>query len=415
MTSYTPYPVPTPWINQSSAPSYNASNQIKSSGSPQGFVVNPYASQGGSNPQYASPADVLGASVVKPYSQQIPSPAPSSQPQQTPQPGGGGGGSAPSSGPRTITEQDALNMGLDWNNLPGGYARSGPSADALAEQARNEINAGYDAYFSQLDQMMGNIPGQRKGQEQIVQNSYNQGVSDLGAQKTQGMADLATQRRKTGESQVKTLADIADNIRNLFQTGNVMLGTRGAGDSSAANQYSYAVTKLGSKQRGDVMAQTRSIEADIGDREAKLNNIVTQETSKLKTNLDNQILQIAQYFQDAQNQILQAKANGQLQRGQSLQSLSNQLLQNAQQQLMMADQDFRNRQNSLLSWAESNSRTIGELKNNLAQIGGYQAPGVQAQSINGTPTFDAQGNMSAPMWSSAARSVERDQYGNIIR
>lgn len=323
----------------------------------------------------------------------------------------GGGG-------RTITEQDALKLGLDWNNLPGGYSRaqSGPSPDALAEQARGEINAGYDSYFSQLDQMLGSLPQQQKGQEQIVENNYAQGVSELGSQKESSMADLNTQRRKTGEAQVKSLADIAENIRSLFQTGNVMLGTRGAGDSSAADRYSYAVTKLGSKQRGDVMAQTRSIENDIQDREAKLNNIVTQETQKLKTNRDNQILQVAQYFQDATNQLLQAKAQGQLQKGQSLASLSTQLLQVAQQRLMAADADFRNRQNSLMSWAESNSKTIGELKSNLAALGQYNAPAVQAGQVNGVPTFDAQGNMSAPLWSTGSSSTEKkDIYGNPIR
>lgn len=406
MPTYTPYPAPTPWINQPSAPSYADSNAIKASGSPQGFVVNPY-----SGPQFASPADVSIAGVSKPYVPQIQAPQPSAATTSQTQSSGG-----------NITEQEAVAKGLDWNNLPSGYSRNipaqqGPSqADLLAQQTRNEINTGFDNYFSELDRMLGNIPSQQAGQNQMVENNYNQGISDINAQKASSMGDLATQRRKTGESQVKSLADIADNIRSLFQTGNVMLGTRGAGDSSAADRYSYAVTKLGSKQRGDVMAQTRSIEADIGDREAKLNNIVTQETAKLKTNRDNQILQVAQYFQDQMNALLQAKAQGQLQKGQSLASLSTQLLQQAQQQLMTADSDFRNRQNSLLSWAESNSKTIGELKNNLAALGQYNAPGIQTQSINGTPTFDAQGNMSAPLYfGSYGTRTERDANGNIIK
>src|SRR3990167_491137 len=44
--------------------------------------------------------------------------------------GGGGGGSdyssSYSSGSKVITEQDALRLGLDWNNLPGGYSRAAP-------------------------------------------------------------------------------------------------------------------------------------------------------------------------------------------------------------------------------------------------------------------------------------------------
>lgn len=318
---------------------------------------------------------------------------PTQQTQQISGGSGGGGGSI------SDAQYDAL--GVARGDI-GGYnrvlAEQGRNQVDQGQQIRNEINQGFDAYISGLDNMLGNLPGQRKGQEQIVQNSYNQGVSDLTAQKTSSQADLDTQRRKTQEGQVKTLADIADNIRNLFHTGNVMLGTRGAGDSSAANQYSYAVTKLGSKQRGDVLAQTRSIEADIQDRESKLNNIFTQETSKLKTERDNNILQIAQYFQDKQNELIQAKAQGNLQRGQSLAQLSTQLLNQAQQYLMQADADYKNKQNALLTWATNNATTIGQLKSNLAAVGQYNAPGIQAQSINGAPTFDAQGNLNT-MWS----------------
>lgn len=260
-------------------------------------------------------------------------------------------------------------------------------------QVRSDINSGFDSYFSELDKIMGNIPGQQKGQEQIVDNNYNQGVTDLGLQKDQSQVDLNASRRKNDAQQVKSLQDIADNIKNLFRTGNIMLGAKGAGDSSAANQYSYAATKLGSKQRGDVMTQTRAIESEIADRESKLNNIVTQETGKLKTERDNKVIQIAQYFQDAQNQLLQAKANGQLQKGQSLAQLSTQLLQAAQQKLMQEDANFKNQQNALLSWATSNATTIGQLKTNLASVGQYNVPGVQVAQP-GQPTFDAQNNLT---------------------
>lgn len=335
-------------------------------------------------------------------------------------------GSGSSSGGGTNTQPDGFdsvkNTGTlngkvytDYNQwlAAGGKAPAAPAgnaqADALAAQARNDISSGFDAYFSQLDQMLGNIPGQQVGQQQVVDNNYNQGVSDVNAQKEASLGDLATSSRKNSEQQVKSLNDIADNIRSLFQAGNVMLGTRGAGDSSAANQYSYAVSKLGAKQRGDVLAQTRSIENDIADRSAKLNNIVTQETAKLKTNRDNAIIQVAQYFQDQTNQLLQAKANGQIQKGQSLASLSNQLLSFAQQQLLQADADYRNKQNSLMSWAESNSKTIGELKNNLAALGQYDVPGVSASQVSVAPQFDAQGNISTPTYFGSSPTNEKDK------
>ena len=62
MPTYTPYPVPTPWINVPGASQQKQSDAIKASGSPQGFVVNPYS--GGSNPKFASPAVLLFVAAV---------------------------------------------------------------------------------------------------------------------------------------------------------------------------------------------------------------------------------------------------------------------------------------------------------------------------------------------------------------
>jgi len=78
------------------------------------------------------------------------------------------------------------------------------------------------------------------------------------------------QRGEVEKNQVKTLRDLSENVRNSFMAGNVYLGARGAGDSSASNQYAYALTKMGSKQRADIMNNTSGIMGDIDNREFKL-------------------------------------------------------------------------------------------------------------------------------------------------
>lgn len=300
-----------------------------------------------------------------------------------------------------LQQQQRSSGGSGVSAPPAPPTPTGPSPEELARQeaenrVRGDINSGYDAYFSNLDAQIGGLSGQQKGQEQIVNNNYSQGITDINAQKESSLGDLGTQRRKNSESQVNSLNDIAENIRNLFQTGSVSLGARGAGDSSAVNQYSYAIGKLGAKERGNVLNQTRSIENDIADRETKLNNIVTQETTKLKTNRDNQILQVAQWFQDKQSELQSMKAQGQLQKGQSLASLSMSLLQEAQQRLMQVDAAAKNQQGMLTQWATTHANTIGQLRSNLQQVGGYQAPGVSANQIGGMGSYDAGGNASTP-------------------
>jgi hypothetical protein len=61
---------------------------------------------------------------------------------------------------------------------------------------------------------------------------------------------------------------------------------------------------------------------------------------------------------------------------------------------MQADTDYRNRQNLLTQWAAGTATNINQLKTNLAGIGQYNVPSVQAKPIMGQPQFDAQGNLT---------------------
>lgn len=305
----------------------------------------------------------------------------------------------------TAAQQDWIAKGRPAPS--GSSGSSGPTPEQIEqERIRNQLSGAWDSYFSNLDQQFNGLDTQAGNMNQIVENSYNQGISDINAEKANNLGDLATSSRKNEENQVKSLADIADNIRNLFRSGNIYLGARGAGDSSAANQYSYATAKLGSKQRGSVLEQTRSIENDIEDRKAKLNNLVTQEMSKIKTERDNNVLQTAQWLASAQNELRQMRANGELQKGQSLAQLSQNLLDQARERLIAEDTRAKNRQDALLTWAMNNATTINQLKSNLSQIGQVNVANPTFEKLSGSPTIDAQGNMTTNFYGGAGSTKE---------
>jgi hypothetical protein len=292
----------------------------------------------------------------------------------------------------------------------GSGGSSGPTPEQIEqERIRGELSGAWDNYFSNLDQQFNGLEGQAGNMNQIVDNNYNQGLSDINTEKANNLGDLATSSRKNEENQVKSLADIADNIRNLFRSGNIYLGARGAGDSSAANQYSYATAKLGSKQRGSVLEQTRSIENDIEDRKAKLNNLVTQEMGKIKTERDNNVLQTAQWLSSAQNELRQMRANGELQKGQSLAQLSQNLLDQARERLMTEDTRAKNRQDALQTWAMNNATTISQLKNNLSSIGQMNVASPTYDKLSGSPTIDSQGNMNTSFYGGAGSTTKEEK------
>lgn len=295
--------------------------------------------------------------------------------------GGGGsssGGSAPSGG----------------DNGGGGGGGYDPTA-----AIRAGIESSYNDYFNQLDQVMNTMPGQAESQNQIAQNSYQQGVNTLTNQKESGMTDLAATERKTMSNQNKNLTNLAENLRNLFRTGQVYLGARGAGDSSAANQYSYGLAKMGNKSRGDIMTNTADIVSQIDDRRFKLGQTYNTEMNNIKLTLDTKKQEIAQWLAEAQNQIRQMKAEGSLNKGRDLASLSTQALNFAMQQLAQAQATATNRRGMLEQWAMNNSTNINQLAQNMKGIAAYAPTMPQYQGMNGLPSSAGGAGTSPTMWS----------------
>lgn len=281
-------------------------------------------------------------------------------------------GSGPVYGPPVPTQSNGQVLGTSTSKGGGGGNPRGASIQALkdsnpayanlSDQAilnlqnqqnglRNEISSGWDNYIGQLNDIYNNGLGQqRSAQENIANSQYDQGVNSINAQKA------------------KSLRDIANNTANAFQAGNIYLGAQGAGDSSAANQYSYALNKQAGKQTGD------------------LNQFVSTQIQQLGSQRDQQINQIASWFADAQNQLKQAMANGQLSKSQDLANMSKDLLNRALAQVDQIKQNSQNQYNALLGWAASNSQNIGQLQQNIAGI---------PQAI-GVPTIDSGGNYVVP-------------------
>ncbi len=324
--------------------------------------------------------------------------------------GGGGGGGGGTGDDGTVLGTKTSDGGGGGTNPTGGTTGgTQPSAPSYEDIMRSQISSGYSNYFGQLDQMLGGLGTEKTARENIANTSANQNIEDLLATTNQNVESLGKEKTKTESAQVKSLADISNNLRNLMQAGNTYLGARGAGDSSAVPQYAYAVTKLGSQQRGDVVSQTRNIIANIDDKITNVKNIFTQEKARIKSDLSNKIQEIAIWFSDAQRQIQQAKASGELSKSTDLQNLSTNLYNAALTQLTNIQNFATNRQAMLEEWAANNSTSLSQLKQNLSSIGSFVAPQVGYSNISGTPTFDAQGNMSVPYGGSGITALTEEQ------
>ena len=298
-----------------------------------------------------------------------------------------------------------------WTNTyapaPGGAApvqqqqqvQQGPSDVQIAEdRTRSDINQGYNDYFGQLDAMLGE-GGPIKSQEAALTGMATaQGAemqNTLEGQKTEGLVDLSTQQRQTDIGVAKNLQGLAEDVRNLMKTGQIRLGAMGAGDSSAANQYSYAIAKMGNQNRGAIMQQANELHAQIQDKEFKLKNVYNTESNNIKAQLQQKTYDITNWFASAQQKILDAKAAGTLARDQDIAALSRSALDYARNQVLTLQAAATNRQSLLDQWAVNNSKTITELKTNLTAAKGTPVAAPTAQPLALNWATDVKGNTQA--------------------
>lgn len=286
---------------------------------------------------------------------------------------------------RTTNQQPAGNVlgavnnanGPVPTNTGGNPPPSGnpqPSAPSFEDQQRASINSGWDAYTNSLNEQLGNLSGQQEGQNLLANQTYTSGVNQLGTQQEAGIRDV-------NQQQASSLKDLGENVRNLFTAGNINLGSRGASDSSAANQYSYAIGKMGTKARGDILAQSNN-------RMNQLKDIYSTETNRLESEKNTRIAQISDWFNQAQSQIKGQIGQAGLNKQKDIQALSTNIYNQALQAMQGLEAETRSRRASLESWATTNAKNIGEVINNMKQI--QQMPEFQGLQ-GGMPTVNSQG------------------------
>jgi hypothetical protein len=256
----------------------------------------------------------------------------------------------------------------------------------------NQQEASYNDATNYLGQ-------QRAGMEGNALTSYNQGLSDIGFSQQENQALLDKQKRLNEEAKQKNLKDLAGNVRSLYQSGNIYLGSRGAGDSSASGMYAYALGKEALKNRTSIQNQATAGMTDIGDREASLGRLVTSEKAKLQSSYSQTLGNISQWFADAQRQLSQSRAS-------SAGAMSQQVLDFALNAISQAKSDFTNKQSALQQWALSNSANYQQLQTNMQNVMSpafqqiYQPTmsGINAQTSWTKPAYWSSGNTEEKKW-----------------
>jgi len=312
----------------------------------------------------------------------------------------------------TEARADFANTGGPQQNTGDAQAAAQAEIDAQNARMRGEIESGYGDYFANLTAMLNeDLPTQQQNLQGIAQSQQKQGESGYGFQREQGLGMLGDERGRVTEAQDKNLKNISENLRNAFRAGNIYLGTRGASDSSAAKQYSYALTKLGSQRRGEVMGQGAESMRQIATREGKLQDLYTQEINVLKENTNQKVMEIANWFSEAQGQIKTAIAEGKLNKGKDLAQISSQLLNSAQSELGMLQQEASNKRQGLDEWKMNQATMINQAKLAMGNVSDFQATMPQDIGLGvGTPQ-ETETGFNTPVFGQGSTEEDKKLFG----
>ncbi len=229
----------------------------------------------------------------------------------------------------------------------GGVANTGGasvSPGGGAQYGYTQVtNPAYSQYMNSLNSMYGNLDAQQNNQTQMIGNNYDTNLSGLNSQFQQGNANLDQSGKMIDQNQANSLRDLSSNLRNSFQQAQNQLGNLGAGDSSAVDQYSYALTKSGNQSRGDLLQQTGNQRANLDLQRNSLSAQNNQQINQLNTWKSNALLGLQSQYAQQRAQLDSLRSQAPAQYAQQLSQLNNATMS----QLSNVDQAMQAAQASL--------------------------------------------------------------------
>lgn len=136
--------------------------------------------------------------------------------------------------------------------------------------------------------------GQREAEQMAnLGLEYSTQRGGLEAARATGAENLATQGKTATRAKSMSLRDLAQNVRNAYQSGINRLAAGGGADSSAAGMYAYALGQQQQESQGKVMEdytynmglisdKQKQLERDFNSKIAALDNWKFQTAARIR-------------------------------------------------------------------------------------------------------------------------------------
>lgn len=258
-------------------------------------------------------------------------------------------------------------------------------------RTRGTIESGYNNIFARFDQMAGLIPDQQKQDEAALGTNYDSQAAGIGNDYASQLKLIDTYRQDVANRKKASLNDLATNMRNMLNAGNTMLGSYGAGDSSAVDMYKYALAKQSDRSAAQLQNQANSqfteLDRKIVDVTTARDNAKQQLDQWKASSLD----AIRQSARAKLDQINNAKINADQQKLQALTSLETNVLAQTAAELNNLEQYNRQYSMQLDTWVRDRMSALQDYKLKLSQSAQFSPKDLVTEALSGLNPGQFQG------------------------
>ena len=235
--------------------------------------------------------------------------------------------------------------------------------------------------------MAGLIPQQQQQREQGIQNMYGSQVGEIQGARDSAMAGLDVSKQQVAQRQAKSVRDLQENMRNLLQAGNIQLGVGGAGDSSAKDMLSFALSKAAGRSGADISNQAQAMYTDIDMQGNQIKATYDDNLAKLATWRDTNLSEVTKWAQEMLMNIESQKATARGQQAQALAANETNIINNALSRLQQIDDQVSYWNKGIQEWALNRMAQIDDAKAKISGYGKYTPGQITAQELQGLGDF----------------------------
>jgi hypothetical protein len=281
-------------------------------------------------------------------------------------------------------EDQARKDWIETGGVKGNQGGSGPSPEQYAlEQSKNAINSAYDPIMSQLDQMAGMVPGWIEQRTQQLNDLYSAQQGELNASQQGAMDQFTGYRQQVAQRQAGGVRDLQENMRRMLQAGNIQLGTAGAGDSSAAGMYNFALSKTAAKGSADISNQAQQMYTELDMKQADVKSTYDQQAGQLNTWKATEATKITDWAQSLLQNIQSQKVNAVGQRAAALAAQETSIINQALAGLQNLEQQSTQWGAQMQQWAIQRLASLDDAKLKISNSAQYSPQNIVAQELQG--------------------------------